>query len=348
MRNFKFKECKLNKILLSGFVTMLVGGTLFAQIERVEVTPMVGKKIYNYSDDKPRFDDGKVVFGGRVNAYFNDTTSLQLGVEGSKDNPIYKPNVTGATTDLLRGTVSIQKDIPNRSRITPYVFAGFGGEKIYNTEPSTNVDSQMFYNGGAGLKYYVNENVDLVAETRVIHKVEDQDTDLIGNVGLGLKFGGRKQNVKTLDDLRAQIPQRPVTVAKPVILPAEQVTQAPVMAEPEPVIVGSLDEKEMAVNADLDGDCAPVDITDGCESDRADMDRSVGLSHGYYIQVISLSRTSPRKITSRLNRAGFSYTIENARSAKRVLVGPYSSRAAASRALRKLRRIKRDAFIVKK
>jgi len=342
MRNFIFKEYKLNKFLLSGLVVTVVGGSLFAGIKKWEVTPMIGKKIYNYSDDSPRFDDGKVVLGGRVNAYFNDTTSLQLGIEGSKDNPIERPGVVGATTDLLRGMVSIQKDIPNRSRVTPYIFAGFGGEKVYNVEPTTNVDSQMFYNGGAGLRYSVNNKVDLVAETRVIHKVEDQDTDLIGNVGVGLKFGGQAQNVKTLDDLRAQTqiqPVKPVEV-EPEIIPAEPAE----VVEPEPIIIDAgIDEKESAVMSDtIDSGCDTVDVEESCPSDR---ENSV-VESGYYVQVISLAKNSTDKIASRLDRAGFSYTFENAGANTRVLVGPYSSKSAARRALRKLKRIKRDSFIV--
>ena len=336
----------MNKFLLSGFIATIVGGSLYAGVKKWEVTPMIGKKIYNYSDDKPRFDDSKVVLGGRVNAYFNDTTSLQLGIEGSKDNPIYKPGRVGAKTDLLRGMVSIQKDIPNRSRVTPYVFAGLGGEKVYKTEPSTNVDSQMFYNAGAGLKYGVNDKVDLVAETRVIHKVEDQDTDLIGNIGVGFKFGGSShQKTKTLDDLRAQMPKTSTPkVAEPEVLPAVQVEAEP---EVEPIIVGSLDEKEQAVSSEVvDDGCESVDITEGCPADRTTDSSNMGVESGYYIQVISLARNTTDKITSKLDRAGFSYTFENAGGNTRVLVGPYASRSAAKRALRKLKRVKRDAFIV--
>jgi len=107
--------------------------------------------------------------------------------------------------------------------------------------------------------------------------------------------------------------------------------------------VGSLDEKEQAVSAEVvDSGCASEDITAGCPADRGD----AGVESGYYVQVISLARNSTDKITSKLDSKGFGYTFENAGSRTRVLVGPYASKGAARRALRKLKRIKRDSFIV--
>ena len=309
---------------------------------KYEITPMVGKKLYNYSDDAPRFDDGQAVLGGRANIYFNDKTSVQLGIEGSKDNGIYKPGRTGAKTDLLRGMVSIQQDIPTNGKVTPYVFGGLGGEKVYKPEASTNVDSQMFYNGGAGLRYSVNPRVDLVAETRVIHKVEDQDTDIIGNVGVGFKFGN---TAKSLQDLAAITPPPPAPVA-PVVAP---VAPAAIIAEPveeaPSIIVGTLDEKESAVGGEyIDSGCDNGDVTATCGSDRDSGSSAVG--SGYYVQVISLARNSTNAISRRLDSKGFSYTFENNGANTRVLVGPYSSKGAARSALRRLKRIKRDAFIV--
>ncbi len=340
----------LNKIVLSLVAIPLVATSLIAGIKKVEITPMVGKKIYNYSDDKPRFDDGKVVLGGRANVYVTDSTSIQLGIEGSKDNPIEIPGRTGASTDLLRGMVNVQKDIPNRSRVTPYVFAGLGGEKVYKTVKSTNLDSQMFYNGGVGLRYSVNDKVDLVSEARVIHKVEDKDTDLIGNVGVGFKFGmPQHRPVKTLQDLAAMTPApapTPMAPAKvePEVLPAEP---AP---EVEPIIVGSLDEKEAAVSSEVVGEdtgCAPTsDVTETCPSDRDTVTQQGEVESGYYIQVISLARNSADKVTRRLDRMGLSYRLENNGTMTRVLVGPFASRGAARRSLRKAKRVSRDAFIV--
>jgi len=337
----------LKKYVLSAMSVTLLAGSLFGGVKKWEITPMVGKKLYNYSDDKPRFDDSKPVLGGRLNAYVTDTVSLQLGVEGSKDNPIYMPGREGAKTDLLRGMASIQKDLPNRSRVTPYIFGGLGGEKVYKTVKSTNLDSQMFYNGGVGLRYSVNPKVDLVAETRVIHKVEDSDTDIIGNVGVGYKIGGRveapKRPVKTLDDLRAQLPK--VTPA-PIVEPATPVIEESEVEEVEPIIAGSIDEKEGAVvNGEVDNGCAPSSVEDTCPSSRDDSGSSDMIESGYYVQVISLKRNSTDAITSRLEKLGFGYKLENNGNMVRVLVGPYSSKSGAKRALRRLKRVKRDSFI---
>jgi len=185
----------LNKIILSTAVISLLGTSLFSG-SKYEVTPTVGKKLYNYSDDAPRFDDGEALIGARLNSYVTDRTSIQVAVEASKENHMLKTGEPNAWTDLERGMLNVQYDIPTRrkmNKVTPFVLGGLGYERLHKSEKSTNVDSQMFYNAGAGVRYSVNDKIDLVAETRVIHKVEDQDTDLIGTVGVGFKFGEKEQ-----------------------------------------------------------------------------------------------------------------------------------------------------------
>jgi hypothetical protein len=303
---------------------------------KYEITPMIGKKIYNYSDDSPRFDDGEPLLGVRANVYINDKASVRLGLDGSKDNGIEIPNRVGATTDLVRGTLGVQYDVPTKGRVTPYVYGGLGGEKIYKTNRANNVDSQMFYNGGVGLKYSVNEKVDLVGEVQGIHKVEDSDTDLIGHVGVGFKLGGQK--AKTLKDLEAMTPETtpaPAPEPEPV---------APAVEEVEP-IVEPLDSKEVAVSEPVVESYDNGEIG-ACGSHRGESEVVSGaLESGYYVQVVALSKNSTDAMISRLSSKGFDVVTQDAGDVTRVLVGPYSSRNAASKALWKLKRVKKDAFI---
>jgi len=327
---------------------------------KYEITPMVGKKIYNYSDDAPRFDDGEALIGVRANAYVTDRVSVQLGVEASKGNKEGTGTpaaYNGAETDLERGMVNVQYDIPSKGKITPFINAGAGYEKLHRDEPTANppLSSQAFLNAGAGLRYNVNKRVDLVAEARVIHKVEDQDDDAIGSVGVGFKFGntcasaapkGISTKALTLDELAALAPKKVEKPVAPVVAPV-----APVEVVAEEEIV---DAKEAAVRGvaekepNIVYDTSKVNVCDVnapmAEDETIDADTFSDM-RGYYVQVIALRKNSPDVIISRLKAKGYDHVLKGEGNLTRVLVGPYENRAAASSALRGLKKIRRDAFI---
>ena len=323
----------MNKIILSTAVISLLGTSLFAG-PKFEVTPIVGKKLYNYSDDAPRFDDGEALIGGKINAYVKNRVSIQLAAETSKENGMGTGIPTannGAWTDLMRGMLNVQYDMPAKGKVTPYALVGMGYEKLDRAEASTNVDSQAFYNGGAGVRYSVNDKIDLVAETRVIHKVEDQDTDLIGTVGVGFKFGEKEQAALSLADLAKRTPTTPPVVVSHVAAPVA----------PAPEVISSRIEYDSGSLELCCGDKEAADVSSSCPSDR---DTASEIS-GYYVQVIALRKNSPDVISARLDAKGYNYTYQEAGDITRVLVGPYENRAAANSALRGLKNIRRDAFI---
>lgn len=71
----------------------------------------------------------------------------------------------------------------------------------------------------------------------------------------------------------------------------------------------------------------------------------------YYIQVGSFSQNPSSRFLSVIKKSGFSYTITkpSAKGIKKLLIGPYSSRASVDTALVRVRdRINKKAFVVKK
>jgi len=74
---------------------------------------------------------------------------------------------------------------------------------------------------------------------------------------------------------------------------------------------------------------------------------------GYYIQVGATSKSFPdRRYLQKIKNAGFDYVVHtvnsNGRRIKKILVGPYSSRGEATRALPKARSaIRHDAYILR-
>lgn len=307
---------------------------------KFEITPMVGKKIYNYSDDAAHFDDGEALIGLRANAYVTDRVSVQLGGEASKNNRMSD----GGETDLERGMVNVQYDIPARGRVTPFVMAGGGYEKLHRTTPD-NVDSQAFYNAGAGLRYSINKKIDVVAEARAIHKVEDKDDDIIGSIGVGFKYGSRGGECKaqgisvkalSMKELAALTPKKVEEDIKPVEA-AKEVVEAEVI---DRKFVYDTDYVNMC-----DGSISNGVANSGSGSDNSNDSGNMTVSDGYYVQVIALRKNSPDVMISRLDKKGYSHALKQEGSLTRILVGPYASRAAASKALRSLKRIKKDAFI---
>jgi opacity protein-like surface antigen len=342
----------LNKILSTSLAVSLLSTLAYAG-PKYEITPMIGKKVYNYSDDAPRFDDGEVLVGVRGNVYFSERGSVQLGLEASKGNKMGTGTPTadhGAETDLERGMINLQYDVPSRGKITPFVMAGMGYEKLHRDEPSTNVDSQAFLNAGAGLKYAVNNRVDVIAEGRVIHKVEDKDNDAIASVGVGFKFGnstcksaavkGIPVKALTMKELAALTPKKPPVEVAPVA-PVEPVAAPVVDAKVEAVT-----SAPEVVDTKIVYDSNDVNVCNMAESESVtESSDSVSVDEGYFVQVIALRKNSPDVITSRLDAKGYDYTLREDGSLTRVLVGPYSSRTEAAKALKGLKRIRRDAFI---
>ena len=321
----------------------MLGTSLFAG-PKFEVTPIVGKKLYNYSDDAPRFDDGEALIGGKINAYVKNGVSIQLAGETSKENSMGTGIPTadnGAWTDIMRGMLNVQYDLPTKGKVTPYALVGVGYEKLDRAEASTNVDSQAFYNGGAGVRYSVNDKIDLVAETRVIHKVEDQDTDLIGTVGVGFKFG-QQQAALSLADLAKRTPvSAPAVKVTPIAAP---VVVAPAVVAPVAPAAEVISTRIEYDSGSLELCCSDeeaADVSSSCPSDRD----TASATSGYYVQVIALRKNSPDVISARLDAKGYNYTHQQAGDITRVLVGPYENRAAANSALRGLKNIRRDAFI---
>ncbi|MDQ7047572.1 MAG: SPOR domain-containing protein [Sulfurovum sp.] len=74
--------------------------------------------------------------------------------------------------------------------------------------------------------------------------------------------------------------------------------------------------------------------------------------HGtYFIQVGSFSQVPSSRFLSVIQKSGFQYGISraNAQGIKKLLIGPYSSRASVDAALPRVRdRINKKAFVVKK
>jgi OOP family OmpA-OmpF porin len=76
-------------------------------------------------------------------------------------------------------------------RLVPYIAAGLGGITI--DPDNANSDQDFAVNYGAGLKYFLSENVALRADARHVISFDETQSNLIYTVGLTFLFGGEKE-----------------------------------------------------------------------------------------------------------------------------------------------------------
>jgi DedD protein len=79
--------------------------------------------------------------------------------------------------------------------------------------------------------------------------------------------------------------------------------------------------------------------------------KEISIANGYFIQVGSFTQTPSSRFLSVIKNSGFNYKITPASSTgtKKLLIGPYASRAEVDTALVRVRdRINKSAFVVKK
>jgi len=80
-------------------------------------------------------------------------------------------------------------DIPVTYKLTPYLFGGAGYENVSNSRKG--FDSQFFLDGGLGVKYPLNESLNLISELKSLYMLSgnDQDSELVWYFGVGVNLG---------------------------------------------------------------------------------------------------------------------------------------------------------------
>ncbi len=323
-------------------VLCIISTSMYAA--KVEVIPIVSKA---YNADKDSLKDSKTLYGIRGNIFLNEDVAVGASLEVSEDNKMSD----GGLTDINRGAINITYEPNSDKKIHPYAIVGVGGEKVNRvSNPRTNDDSQAFVTVGAGLKFGLNENVDIVTEARWLRKLENNDNDIIATVGLGAKMGESKKRVHHHKNLTTPVvteaseAENAISLAKlkeiyekkeslNSIKPTEDVVSTVVSSS-------SLDSSEVVVEDVVDSE---VIVDDTIEVDESTP------QNGYYVQMAALFNGDGRVLTDRLESKDYPYirytTDRGGRDATLILVGPYESKKEARVAIGYLKRLKSDAFI---
>jgi OmpA-OmpF porin, OOP family len=156
-----------------------------------------------------------------VEGFFNYVPSEIKSVAGNPDMNLYGFGIEG-----------LYHFMPN-SRLVPFVALGLGGSR-YSASGGIKDRDRFTVDYGAGLKYFLTENLALRADVRhVILPLHDNYNELLYTVGLHFTFGGEKKAAPVVQTARAA---EPAAAAVPAAAP-EPATAPEPAAAPEPVAV---------------------------------------------------------------------------------------------------------------
>ncbi len=232
-----------------------------------------------------------------------------------------------------------------------------GGYEYLTTELKTE-PSQGFVDLGLGFKYHLNDFFNILLESRAIGKFDTRDLEFNTNVGIGYQLGQMyKEKAPTINALEQESidkiqPQNQMTQpfsnasSKRVsedLAPVDIVSQEPQSnVKFEKIVV---DDRGVAAydtavyTQDVDAPAYDADTA----YDAASMSPGA-----YFVQAAAYKSTNPQPLMQKLISKGFDNTTLHERGEMTlVLVGPFASRAEAVRANKKLKHVKRDAFVTK-
>ena len=220
---------------------MLVVATGYAQVKAgsVNITPTIGGYMFEGSEDM----DSSLSLGLRAGYFF----TKYIGVEGFVHYVPTEINGTPAKEKMSflgYGIEGIFNILPNR-RLVPFLAAGVGGTHYSTAYDRTTEDkrNKIALDYGAGLKYFLSENVALRGDVRHVIPFSDTHNNLLYTVGVTFAFGGAKEAVAPPPAVEEV---RPQAVAPVVVEEMKPQAAAPVVVEevkPQPRVAKEIVEK---------------------------------------------------------------------------------------------------------
>lgn len=283
----------------------------------------------NIADDNGALDDA-MTFGLKYHHYFTDNFGLQAGYNRISAAE-YKWSPTVTETDVDRFYLNALYEPPVAlAEIRPYFLLGGGYESVSNK--ADGEASQAFIDGGLGAKYAISNDIDVLAEAKVIQKVDSKDIDKVATLGVGYKFGDKARTVS----------HQPMGTSSDVT-PFAPLEQGAMLIP--------------ATNADLEdsGNLPEVGEAIAFETlpaqEQMQVPQTNTMQPGYYVQVKAFAQNKPNNaFFSDISNSGYNYILHSAavkgKNVTKVLVGPYASYEAAKAESSKIKtNIAHDAFV---
>ncbi|WP_435550603.1 outer membrane beta-barrel domain-containing protein [Desulfobacterium sp. N47] len=199
----------MKKTFLTLTISVFLLLTLFMTLSFAEdrkgaftITPNIGWYVF---EGNQKLDDG--ITPG-INLGYDLTKNW--GIEGSfnyidSDRKGYSDSSVSGYLYKMDGIYNIT----NFGKLVPYLAAGAGGITLNPADGDTG--NNFLVNYGAGLKYFLTDNIALRGDVRHVIPLNESNNNLLCTVGLSFLFGGEKET--------------------PKIEPVSEVKEAPAVAE---------------------------------------------------------------------------------------------------------------------
>lgn len=171
----------------------------------VSISPYIGGYLFEGNQDLKHAP----VFGLRGGYHFTKSLGLEGYVHYVKSE--YKDLTGNPDMKVLGyGIDGLYHFMPG-SRLVPFLAAGIGVSH-YDPAGMANHD-KLTLNYGAGLKYFLTDNIALRADVRHVNPLNDHYNDLLYTVGVTFAFGGEKKPAPVVTETRAAEPAAAAPVA---------------------------------------------------------------------------------------------------------------------------------------
>ncbi|MCX5818542.1 MAG: OmpA family protein [Deltaproteobacteria bacterium] len=200
------------KKIIMGVVMVMLAVTVTAGHAQVRegsfsVTPFIGW--YTFEGNENLKSDP--VYGLRGGYNF----TKNLGLEGFF-NYVQTESTSLAGNPVIKlsgfGIEGLYHFMPE-SRLVPFLAVGVGGGH-YRGSGVIDDRNKLAVDYGAGLKYFLTENLALRADVRHVNPFNDHYNELLYTIGLNIAFGGAKKALPEVMATRAAEPAAPAKVVK--------------------------------------------------------------------------------------------------------------------------------------
>lgn len=224
------------RFLFVALVMMTVAATVHAEVKAgsFSITPFVGGYFFENNQD---LKDSAIV---GLRAGYNFTENLGLEAFASFLTTEINDVSSEPWMDVAGyGIEGLYHFFPD-SRIVPFLALGIGGTH-YNDTAVTSSEDKLTVDYGAGVKFFLTENIALRADVRHVMPLDNNYNDFLCMVGINFAFGGR----------------------------GKEIVEAKVEEPPAPVIIVDMDKDSVPDNLDkCPGTPAGVAVDkDGCPLD---------------------------------------------------------------------------------
>ncbi|NPA81835.1 MAG: porin family protein [Epsilonproteobacteria bacterium] len=304
---------------------------------KYQITPYAG---YNFTDSDAELKDYPLV-GVSFDTFLNERYGLRLGFEnGLKAKYKGYPSSTGMeNTDIYRyyvnAIVNANDTFQTYFAFDPYLFGGIGYEDV--DKNCLGEKSQGFTNVGVGIRFPINEELSIVSEAKAIQKWKNKDVDVVGNIGVGYRFGECAPTPAAAPLPPPKVEPKPEPKTEKIVIYNQFPAVTPVV---QPTV------KPAVTNECVYANTIPKS-KDICDNRN-------------YIQVAAKLKCLPneeydnKKFLNKIKRYGYHYIIYNTtnragKKVSKVLIGPYRCLSDAKRHLCDIKRkIAKDAFVYRK